>query len=683
MRLSRRVFTGIVLPLLAACGADARDATPQSRQHVQEAPGSLQAIPSCDPIYDDNCLPPCDPDDDPSCGYTPPPPTPPPAQPSYLTYTPFSESSRITVSWPSTDDVTYNELQHDLNGTWSTVYTGKQPSTEITVPGDGLLSFRVRACNDGGCSSFAQDIQMRVSGGPERADAPAAVPSGVMGPEAIAVMSVGDGGPDDPSFEDPPTLGIGYDRLRQETTKNSCLDLNSAVVSDTPARVKNYQMSLVKTRDELATSLSMSQNLIVSAKYGKFSGSYSGKKELLANTTRVEETTMVVVSLRDQFHVKTLTNPDGLPILAAKVDLLTQGEQAKYRNHCGDAFAYSIAFGREAYFALQLDSSSYSNTEIQSKTTELHADIGSWVSAGYSSVQRSSIAQKYSSYSAHARVVSYGSSIPQSAVVDLPTAMQYMQSFDGEPIGNGEYPIDYNLVDYDVPAGLPVAMYPDYHPYQPVLQRWHDFDQQLASRCEYFDENIYGKKSLTLDAAAKSAVNGLSLRTVCSSMSRAVNENIQSCTDTDKWAQCIEPDALSCAVTGTAESCLTYASHLPVWQDTTAALYLDLDLGSDLFAKTKTVDGDACLPQPSILDPRVAGVDCGAQGGCPSLRDGVTVVTTELVRAKNPVQTWNPASACLHAAVTIARPGGWKSGARIHQVQTVHGLTPQLLSYSL
>lgn len=639
--------------------------TQQARDMPSEREVSQSRVAPIEPCYImlAERIEPCPcPADDVLCDYNPPPP-PPPAKPSHLTYTPFSESAKIKVSWPSVYGANYYQLQRYLNGTWSTVYSGGQTSVEVSQSGDGLYRFQVRACGNGGCSAFQSYGDMRISNGPVRTE------GGTL--KALVYGTLG--------YEDLPSLGLGYDRLRQEVTQNNCLDMSTATTSSQSARTKDYRFSLVQTRDELSTALSLTRNLGVSAKYGNFSGSYSGKKELLANTSRVEDTSVVVVSLRDQFRVVNLTNPSSLPISTHHVDLLWQGEQGKYRNRCGDGYIYSIAYGRQAYFTLQIKSFNYSSSEIRTQTNNLKLDIGSWVSAGYDSTKRTEITQKYSKYQVEARVVSFGSSIPASTVTDLPTAMQYMQSFESEPL-TSEYPIDFKTLDYELPPGVSASMYPDYRPYQTVLQRWYDFDRQLATRCEPFDENLH-VKSFNMDTDAKAMVNGLSLRQACFEMKRAVQENIQKCEDTTKWSQCIQPDSSSCSVAGSSLSCLSFANRFPVWLTTSRTLRLDKDLGGGLSSKSETVRADACFSTPVIRDQRVESLDCSGQGGCPSSMAGVTVVTEQLHRARNGWNSWSPSTRCLQAEATIERPGWFKSGAHIHQSQTISGLYPEFRSY--
>jgi hypothetical protein len=619
----------------------------------------------CDPYYSD---PYCGcPYYDPYCeGLPPPPPSPPQA----MTYTPFSETSSVQVSWraaPSGDEY-YYELERYTNGAWSNIYTGSQRSASGGISAEGLYAFRVRACNDGGCSQYLTDPEMRFSYGPSRSL------NGIRRTEVEEfVHRLG--------YETPAALGFGYDHLRQELTSNNCLDMAGASTYTTNARTKDFKLSMANSRDELSTSLSLTQNLGVSAKYGKFSASYSGKKELVSTSTRIEETTMVVASLRDQFSVDSLYNPSLMNLSGGSVNMLQTGQSARFRNVCGDGLVHSIAYGRQFYITFQLKSFNYSQDEIRTQTQNMKVDIGSYVSANYDSTKRSQITQKYSGYDVQARVLSYGSSTGVTGVVSLDAALQFMKDFEAEPVSNGSYPIDFKVADYSVPAG--VYTYPFYHPYKNTLQRWYSFDQQLARRCEMFDETLYPDPAIfmTDEARQVGVANGSDLREVCFRMKRAVQENIQNCEDTTKWGQCVQPDASNCTVPGSGESCLSYANRIPYWTSTSASLRFDEDIGTGLSSRTESYSATACLFGQQIRDQRIKSVDCNPQDGCPYAREGVTVKTSEVVNARSAWNSYNPSNKCLSAYVTLSRGGWWGGGARIHQQQTISGLNAQSLSY--
>jgi hypothetical protein len=636
----------------------------QGGSDVYTDPGQVTAY-VCDPYYND---PYCEcPYYDPYCEGLPPPPPPPPAQPQYMTYTPFSESSSMTVSWKPVYDATYYQLERFQNGYWSNVYTGGAASVNLGVYAEGVLTYRVQACNDGGCSDFLTDNEMRFSSGPSRGTA-----SG-MSVEAQNFLSA-------LGFETPATLGIGYDHLRQEVTKNTCLDTTASTNSWVDARVKDFKLDMAYSRDELSTLLSLTQNMGVSAKYGKFSGSYSGKKEMLSTSTRVEETYMVVASLRDQFRVQTLDNSSSLPLTSTHLGLLQSNQGATFRNRCGDAYVYQIAHGRQFYITFQLRSFNHTRDEIRTQTNNLKVDIGTYVSASYDSTKKTQITQKYSGYSVQAHVISYGSSVGVTGVVSLDAALQFMKDFEAEPVSNGSYPIDFKTSDYERPAGV---NFPAYQNYKNILHRWYSFDQQVAQRCEMFDDNLYGEKAINMtgESVFVGAAGGRNLRSDCFFMKRAVQENIQNCEDTTKWGSCVHPDSASCFVPGTGESCLSFANRFPYWTSAPSTLRLSGSLGSGLSADSRTVSASTCLSGQQIRDLRTGSVDCAGQGGCPYVREGVTVWASNLHRASNGTNSWNASSKCLNASVTIRRPSWWGGTAHVEQNQTINGLNPQSLNY--
>jgi hypothetical protein len=619
----------------------------------------------CDPYYYD---PYCGcPYYDPYCEGLPPPPPPPPSAPQYMTYTPFSEDTNVTVSWrnsPSYDE-TYYELERYSNGTWTNIYTGTSRSTSGNITSPGEYAFRVRACNDGGCSNYLTDPSMRVSYGPARSAATFARADVDGFLRALNVR---------------PMLGLGYDKLRQELTPNNCMDMSGTSSYIQEGRRKESKLNIAYSRDELSTMLNLTQNLGVSAKYGKFSGSYSGKKEILSTTTRVEETTVVVASLRDEFRVENFFNPGWMNLSGDAVNLLTSGQSATFRNRCGDSFIHNVTHGRRYYIAFQLNSFNHSRDEIRTQTQNLKIDIGNYASGSFDQTLKTQISQKYNSYQVKAHVISEGSSLGVAGIVSMDMALQFMKDFEAEPVSNGSFPIDFTTVDYTPPAG--VSSFPHYGPYKTTLHRWYSFDQQLARRCEMFDENLYPEPAIYMLQEARSvgAANSLDLRTACFRLKRAVLENIQNCEDTTKWSQCIQPDSSSCFLPGSGDNCLGYANNVPYWMTTSASISFDMDLDGGMFGATSSHRQTKCMTGGSqvIRDARIKGVDCGPN--CPSPQEGVAIKTTEWHRATG-WNSYNVSNKCLTAEVTIKRPGGWTSGAHANQTQTVNGLVPQSLSY--
>jgi hypothetical protein len=157
-------------------------------------------------------------------------------------------------------------------------------------------------------------------------------------------------------------------------------------------------------------------------------------------------------------------------------------------------------------------------------------------------------------------------------------------------------------------------------------------------------------------------------------MKRAIQENIQNCEDTQKWGQCIHPDVPSCGVPNELDSCLSYATRFPKWDAVPGAVQL-VGFGG-FFNASKTLRGDACFTVPTMLDLRIASVDCAGVGGCPALRKGITVTTLELVRASNGWNSWNPTSSCLHAEVTVSGGGFFGTNARANIAHAANGMQP-------
>ena len=288
------------------------------------------------------------------------PTVPPPASPSRLTYTPFSESRSIAAQWtPSLWAGTYQLQQSADGGGWADVYVGGSLATWVTVPAEGRYQYRVRACNGAGCSGYTSFVTTVVSGPPRRHGPAAAseLRSAAPWPSGDAIV--------------PPRLGVGYDRLRQETTDNVCLDSAGAAVANTPALAIEFTFEVVQTREELASTLNVASNLGAGVNSGAISARFDDKRAFVEKATRVEETHLVVIHLRTVGRVEHVLNPSDLPLRGDKVALLGTGRAATYRNECGDAFVDSIEYGREAFVTIQLTSQRYSRDERQDANPKL------------------------------------------------------------------------------------------------------------------------------------------------------------------------------------------------------------------------------------------------------------------------------------------------------------------------
>ncbi|MRX27041.1 SpvB/TcaC N-terminal domain-containing protein [Kangiella sp. HZ709] len=101
-----------------------------------------------------------------------------------------SSDGSYTVSWGvATNSPTRYEYQESINNTWGGwVSTGLNRSTEIVGNGDGLYSYRVRACNTAGCGSITTSSSVTVT-----------LPTGVGG---IGWKNTGGSIPDAPGFSD-------------------------------------------------------------------------------------------------------------------------------------------------------------------------------------------------------------------------------------------------------------------------------------------------------------------------------------------------------------------------------------------------------------------------------------------------------------------------------------------------
>lgn len=81
--------------------------------------------------------------------------TRPPASAPVLTLPASSSNGSFTVSWSAVTAATTYELQELVGGAWTALQSGTARSRALSGRATGTYSFRVRACNAGGCSAYS------------------------------------------------------------------------------------------------------------------------------------------------------------------------------------------------------------------------------------------------------------------------------------------------------------------------------------------------------------------------------------------------------------------------------------------------------------------------------------------------------------------------------------------------
>jgi len=91
-----------------------------------------------------------------------------------------SSTGSYTVSWGSVSGATSYTLQQSSNGgSWSTAYTGSATSKALSGKGNGTYTYRVEACNAGGCGAWSATHAIKVAlipAEPAQISAPTQVP---------------------------------------------------------------------------------------------------------------------------------------------------------------------------------------------------------------------------------------------------------------------------------------------------------------------------------------------------------------------------------------------------------------------------------------------------------------------------------------------------------------------------
>ena len=108
-------------------------------------------------------------------GCDPEPPVPPPS-PSAIQGPGTDNNGTYTLTWGTAWRANSYQLQRKLNsGSWSTIQNTSSTSRNESSLADGTYSYRVRACNAGGCSSYTSTKTVVVTSAPP-------TPSTIQGP---------------------------------------------------------------------------------------------------------------------------------------------------------------------------------------------------------------------------------------------------------------------------------------------------------------------------------------------------------------------------------------------------------------------------------------------------------------------------------------------------------------------
>ncbi|UPG95257.1 hypothetical protein [Luteibacter aegosomatissinici] len=88
-------------------------------------------------------------------------PNAPPA-PAPATAAANADKSAVTVTWTAAARAARYEVWQVHNGAWASLYTGGALSAVASTPADGPYVYEVRACNDSGCSVYAETAQLNL-----------------------------------------------------------------------------------------------------------------------------------------------------------------------------------------------------------------------------------------------------------------------------------------------------------------------------------------------------------------------------------------------------------------------------------------------------------------------------------------------------------------------------------------
>ncbi|HEY4093793.1 MAG TPA: hypothetical protein VGN46_19990 [Luteibacter sp.] len=86
-----------------------------------------------------------------------------PPAPAPASATPNADKSAVTVAWTAAARATRYEVSQVHNGAWTSLYSGTALTAVASTLADGPYVYEARACNDSGCSVYAETAQLNLA----------------------------------------------------------------------------------------------------------------------------------------------------------------------------------------------------------------------------------------------------------------------------------------------------------------------------------------------------------------------------------------------------------------------------------------------------------------------------------------------------------------------------------------
>lgn len=478
-------------------------------------------------------------------------PTRAPGTPSSVSNIAYTNGTSHRVNWGTSNGyghgVNYQVYEQKNNGSWNKIYEGYGRSKSVSNRGKGIYRYRVRGCNDKGCSGFRYGSKMAINPLQESNLYTKYPVLNTIDQRNVSyhsneksfetsqkrVTPVGQTISGRTSSEERFYLGDGYDLIRG-ALRETCLDTTHNdfhITKTTPLQPSTFDVEYVNNNRHLAELLDVTDAGRVGFTYDDFTLGLSDEKNRYMESITDDTHVRFVVKWVKRAKYWKLNTPTDPIITELTTNILRPNDseaKADFRERCGDNYINAANLGAALYLVFTFDAKKYSFEERINKKGQLGAVLEDVFSVGGTRSLTTSEKQLISSLNVtvHADQVGGPEGISASITPNNFNS-KYNQFIQGTNSDNWAA-VDFETQEYQRPT-----IYNNYSHDQifanyaapfAQMKRWADISVQLKERCD-----AYGGFGISLMSGE------------CGQAEANMGIAMDSCRKTREWDLCKHP----------------------------------------------------------------------------------------------------------------------------------------------
>ena len=476
-------------------------------------------------------------------------PTRSPGTPASMSNIAYTNGTSHRVSWGASNGygygVKYQAYEQKNNGSWNKVYEGYGRSKSVSNRGKGIYRYRVRGCNDKGCSGFRYGNKMAINPLQENnlyAKYPvlntidqrnvnyhsneASIETSQKRIEPVGQTISGR-----TSSEERFYLGDGYDLIRG-ALRETCLDTTHNdfhITKTAPLQPSTFDVEYVNNNRHLAELLDVTDAGRVGFTYDDFTLGLSDEKNRYMESITDDSHVRFVVKWVKRAKYWKLNTPTDPIIPELATDILKPNDseaKADFRERCGDNYINAANLGAALYLVFTFDAKQYSFEERINKKGQLGAVLEDVFSVGGTRSLTTSEKQLISSLNVtiHADQVGGPEGISAS-ITPSNFNSKYNQFIQGTNSDNWAA-VDFETQEYQRPT-----MYNNYS----HAQIFANYAAPFAQMRRWADISVWSR-------CRPAIFNGISLMSgECGQAEANMGIAMDSCRKTREWNLCKHP----------------------------------------------------------------------------------------------------------------------------------------------